>query len=86
MISENIFKLEKYYSANIFYRVQRIIKQIKQRYLNIAPKIKNINKIYFIFLGVFARLDNIIYLINKFIRKMLISNFKTGCNIIKLKF
>ena len=47
---------------------------------------KNINKIYYIFLGVFAKLNNIIYLINKFIKKIFISSFKTGYNIIKLEF
>ena len=86
MISENILKSGKYYSADIFYRAQRTIRQIRQRYLNIAPKIKNINKIYFIFLGVFARLDGIIYSINEPVRKTPISSFKTGYNIIGLGF
>ena len=59
---------------------------MRQRYLNIVFKIKSADEIYFIFLGVFARPDNIIYLINKFIRKTLISSFKTGYNIIGLEF
>ena len=59
---------------------------MRQRYPNIALKIGNINKINFIFLGVFARPDNIIYLINEFIKKTLIRSFKTGYNIIKLNF
>ena len=86
MISENIFKPEKYYPADILYRAQRIIRQVRQRYLNIASRAKNINKIYFIFLGVFARPDNIIYLINEPVKKTLINNFKTGYNIIGLEF
>ena len=62
------------------------MRQIKQRYLNIAPRVKNVNKICFIFLGVFARPDNIIYLINEPVKKTFINSFKTGCNIIGLKF
>ena len=61
------------------------MKQIKQRYPNIIPRIKNTNEIYFIFLGVFARLDNIIYVINESIKKTPTSNFKTGYNIIGLE-